>query len=97
MTNVDENGENRAGSGDSGDDVDTSLDDYLNLTREHAQELRNSAISASVAAEQGVRSAYVRDDLPTWGQWIGNGGNSVFPALVYTMTQPDGVKSLVVV
>lgn len=93
MTNVDENGENRAGSGDSGNDVHASLDDYLHLTREHAQELRNSAIPASVAAEQGVHSAYARNELPKYAQWIANRGDSVFPTLVFPMTHPDGSET----
>ncbi|TFD12890.1 DUF3854 domain-containing protein [Cryobacterium sp. TMT1-2-2] len=93
MTNLDGNDENRAGSGDSATDVGSPLDDYLNLTREHAQELRSSAIPASVAAEQGIRSAYVRDDLPKYAQWIANRGDGVFPTLVFPMTHPDGSET----
>ena len=93
MTNVDENAENRAGSGTPGNNVDASLDDYLNLAREHARELYNSAIPASVAAEQGIRSAYARNELPEYAQWIANTGDSVFPALVFPMTHPDGSET----
>ena len=93
MTNVDENAENRAGSGTPGNNVDASLDNYLNLAREHARELYNSAIPASVAAEQGIRSAYARNELPEYAQWIANTGDSVFPALVFPMTHPDGSET----
>ena len=61
------------------------------LAPEHARELHESAIPVSVAVAQGVRSAYVRDELPFWAQWIVDiHGDAVFPCLFYPMEDPDG-------
>jgi DNA polymerase-1 len=67
---------------------------YANLAPEHAQELLDSAIPALTAADQGVRSAHVRDDLPAWAGWIADKyGDDVFPCLVYPMVHPDGSET----
>ncbi|MCC3278165.1 DUF3854 domain-containing protein [Arthrobacter sp. zg-Y40] len=64
------------------------------LAPEHAWELHESAIPVSVAVAQGVRSAYVRDELPPWAQWIAKvHGDAVFPCLVYPMVHPDGSET----
>ncbi|MFE5776891.1 hypothetical protein [Brachybacterium sp. NPDC056505] len=70
------------------------LGDYSDLADEHARELADSAVPASVAAEQGVFTAYAAEDLPAWARWIYEAnGDAVLPAIVYPMTQPDGSET----
>ena len=61
---------------------------YVNLCDEHAAELKGSAIPPEVAARHGVHTACVAAQLPPWVRWLGDkSGDSIYPVLVYPMTE----------
>lgn len=62
------------------------------LTDEHAEELRQSAISVGLAKRHGVYSALTVGDLPEPVRWIDK-FDGVYPVLVYPMTEPDGSQT----
>jgi len=67
---------------------------YPSLDAAHARELVESAIIPAVAVGQNVYTAYDRDELPAYAQWIADKhGDDVFPALVYPMVEPDGTET----
>lgn len=67
---------------------------YVNLCDEHAAELKGSAIPPEVAARHGVHTACVAAQLPPWVRWLGDkSGDSIYPVLVYPMTEPDGTET----
>lgn len=97
MTTIDDAPDN-TGSDSNDNETEAALPGHLacyaNLTTEHAQELHDSAIPAAIAADQGVRSAHVRDDLPAWARWIPDKyGDDVFPCLIHPMVHPDGSET----
>ncbi|ANQ74407.1 hypothetical protein [Rhodococcus sp. 008] len=67
---------------------------YVRLSDDHIDELIASAIPPEVTAAAGVYTAQTGDELPEWAQWLPlRHGDSVFPALVYPMTEPDGSET----
>ena len=64
------------------------------ISTSHADELAASAIPLDVALACDVYTARSRNDLPPWAQWIADRhGSAVFPALVYPMSEQDGVST----
>lgn len=67
---------------------------YVNLCDEHAAELKGSAIPPEVAARHGVHTACVAAQLPQRARWLDDKfGDSIYPVLVYPMTEPDGTET----